>query len=256
MLGGESGLVRRVACQAEARSRTLDKRTLGAVLRHSKQHWEWFATAMVSRSTVFGNKAVQNAFVTSLVDLLPLNSNPKAMPPSSYIQKACQRACVIGSSIELPVLDSGDVHALMRKLSCRVIEQNRRRNMTSSDPEDDAFSDPGGYKDFRIGKWVRLIRKNEAVLPRFQRSGGIWDTEQKKKLLMSILENRPIGVLMGLECGKEETIKCRNFGKIPASSSSNSDSSSKNANVTSSGWSAALACDMGTTRRSRVLYTT
>ena len=95
----------------------LDKVKLGKVLRISKGHWEWLVTAMVSRSTVFGHEIVQRAFVKNLANLLPSNSNSKqSWPIADTIQKACQGVCVVGASIELPILDFSEVDAIVSNL--------------------------------------------------------------------------------------------------------------------------------------------
>ena len=99
----------------------IDAKVLGTVLRHSKEHWESLVTAMVSRSTVFGNTVVQNAFVASFANSVDPNSSqniPRLL--ASDIRKACQSVCIIGSSTELPVLDFDEIHELMKNLLAEI----------------------------------------------------------------------------------------------------------------------------------------
>ena len=110
----------RLVRQAE-RKTGIEAKVLGTVLRHSKEHWESLVTAMVSRSTVFGNTVVQNAFVASLANLVHPNSNHNiSRLLASDIRKACQSVCIIGSSIELPVLDFDEIQELMENLLAEI----------------------------------------------------------------------------------------------------------------------------------------
>ena len=80
------------------------------------QHWEWFATAMVSRTPVFGNELVQNAVMISLKDV-PSGS------PHSLIQKVCQQTCIAGSSIELPVLKPDEIRLLVKEIVRKLLDK-------------------------------------------------------------------------------------------------------------------------------------
>ena len=99
----------------------LAPREIGVALRDSKAHWEALVTAIVSRGTVFGNRAVQNAFVANLASLWTADpSQDRSKLRASLIKDACQSVCMVGASIELPVLDLDDIHALMRNLMVKL----------------------------------------------------------------------------------------------------------------------------------------
>ena len=102
---------------------------LGKMLRRTATHWEKFVDAMVSRSTVFGNEVVQNAFVASLANLVPDPSDhrkPAQFPNADWIQKACQRVCVIGGSVELPVLEESTVQKIIRDVIEELAKEGNR----------------------------------------------------------------------------------------------------------------------------------
>ena len=90
---------------------------VGVALRMSAQHWEYFATAMVSRNPVFGNEVVQNAAVANFMDL-------ELGVPASVIQKVCQQICVAGASQELSIISAKEIGLLMGKIT-QEIQDNR-----------------------------------------------------------------------------------------------------------------------------------
>lgn len=50
---------------------------------------------------------------------------------------------------------------------------------------------------------VELVRKNELLLPDFQR-GFVWDIETQKRLIASVLAKMPLGSILVLEADKND----------------------------------------------------
>ena len=70
------------------------------------------------------------------------------------------------------------------------------------------------YTSRGINEWLSMIRNMAVALPAFQRS-YVWATDKKVKLMEAILNGRPIGMLMILECEKgKPSIGCRDFAHL------------------------------------------
>ena len=104
----------------------LERQVRAVVHPESQQYWEELVTFVVSRNSVFGSVAVRDILIRTLAKIL--DDNPKSpLRMADELKRVCRTVSSIQASVELSVIPSGDVQAMMWDIAETVAASHKRK---------------------------------------------------------------------------------------------------------------------------------